>query len=127
MEGTNSQEPYNDRRRCARYSIEATGYFEWEGTDGERRVAVGRTRNIGIGGLFIASRVAPPLSSPIQAFMYLRVNYESGSRVVMRARGRVCRLEAEPNEGFALRADYELEFRPWRNELTDFNTQDWIN
>jgi PilZ domain len=82
-----------DRRQHERYDLHAPLSFSWNDAGGIRHRVQGSLRDISGAGVFVSTRDAPPDGAHIQ----FRLSFDSlcaGSRLIIRARAQVVRVEA---------------------------------
>jgi hypothetical protein len=95
-----------ERRRAARYRVDAPASFSWADKQGGFQVGEGRTRDIGINGVYIVSSVCPPERVTIELCILLPALATAVRRFEVRAKGEVLRMDrnAQGNEptGFAV-------------------------
>jgi hypothetical protein len=60
-----SKTQQEERRKTVRYPINGLVQFQWHARDGQTHDAIGTTRDIGRGGVFIESDSIPPVGSKL--------------------------------------------------------------
>jgi hypothetical protein len=92
-----------DRRLHKRFDLNAPVTYSWKDRPGIRRSGHGTTRDVSECGLFVLSDSLPPVGTAIQ--FEVSFSFRDDSRVQMRARGMIVRVEAngsaETVPGFA--------------------------
>lgn len=109
-------EPYGmhlERRRQTRYGIRAPVDFRWTDNTGVVLYGRGFTRDISSKGVFVHADLQPPAMADIQIEVLFVSLTELGSRLRMKARAQVVRVEPhttdETGGGFAVfNRSYEL-------------------
>jgi hypothetical protein len=95
-------------RRKLRYRVCAPAVFSWEGLRGDRLQGEGLTRDISVSGTFLFSPTCPPVDEPIQLDIFLSPLDGGVSRVQIRTRAWVVRVEhclpENGQSGFAVSA-----------------------
>jgi hypothetical protein len=98
--------PANGKRKYVRYRITGVVSFEWLASDGQRCNAIGITRDIGRGGVFIKSTSIPPLASEVK--LAVRIPSQSNPKITLQLEGRgLVRhvlLQQYPTSGFGVSA-----------------------
>jgi hypothetical protein len=92
-----------DRRLHKRFDLNAPVTYSWKDRPGIRRSGHGTTRDVSECGLFVLTDSPPPVGTGIQ--FEVSFSFRDDSRVQMRARGMIVRVEAnggtEMAHGFA--------------------------
>lgn len=93
-----------DRRRHERYELEGPLSFSWRSPRGVRHRQRGLLHNMSGGGVFVSTDDLPPQGGRIQFSLSFHYFF-AGSRLVLRARAQVLRVEltagAQGRAGFA--------------------------
>jgi PilZ domain len=105
-------------RNRVRYRLAADAVFAWHGSQGNRLLGEGTTRDISVSGAFIFTRMCPPIGATLELEIFLSRAGGSARTVEIKAAATVIRVEHQPNcEGFAaISKDFTLLF--------DKNTED---
>jgi len=74
-----------ERRKTVRYAISGLVQFQWHTSDGQLHDAIGTTRDIGRGGVFIESDSVPPVGSTL--IITVTLPAESKSTVALQLGG----------------------------------------
>jgi hypothetical protein len=100
-----------DNRKSARYPITGLVQFQWRARDGQTHDAIGTTRDIGRGGVFIESDSIPPVGSTLTITVTLPA--ESMTNVPLQLGGagvvRNVRQESCQTIGFGASAVFHVE------------------
>ena len=102
-----------ERREQTRYGLRAPVDFRWTDKDGVLHYGRGLTRDISSKGMFVYADLQPPAKADIQIEVSFSSLTELGSKLRMKARAQVVRVEprakGEPYGGFAaFNGSYEL-------------------
>ena len=89
-------------RKHTRFRLKVPVTFSWRDERGSRRRARGYTRDLGPGGMYLTAPRCPPPGTAVGLEAYLPPLSPIAPYWLMQARGRVVRVESEPNsEGLA--------------------------
>lgn len=102
-----------ERREQTRYGLRTRVDFRWTDKDGVLHYGQGLTRDISSKGMFVCADLQPPAKADIQIEVFFSSLTELGSKLRMKARAQVVRVEpsteGEPDGGFAaFNRSYEL-------------------
>jgi hypothetical protein len=100
-----------DRRKTGRYLITGTVLFQWLTANGEWDDAVGTSRDIGRGGLYIESDSIPPIGSSIKLTAILLSESKPNISIQLGGMGYVRHVSREgyPTIGFGASAVFHVE------------------
>jgi hypothetical protein len=94
-----------EQRRAVRFQLPVPVIFRWE-----NQTSVGRTRDIGITGVFITCHTLPPVGTALSIEIHVPpLERNSSQRLYLEATGKVIRVAAgEESRGFAATAPFAL-------------------
>jgi len=100
-----------DRRQTVRYPITGAVQFQWIAGDGQWHDAIGTTRNIGTGGVFIESGSIPPVASVLDLIVTIPAGSQSNVTLQVGGIGfvRNVRQESCQTIGFGASAVFHTE------------------
>ena len=84
-------------RKFPRIPLKVPVVLFWRDEDGSRRRARGFTRDLSPGGIFLLAPRCPPPGTTVGLEAYLPPLSPPAPRWLMQVRGRVVRLESQPN------------------------------
>jgi hypothetical protein len=100
-----------DKRKDIRHSITGIVQFQWRSADGQWHDALGMTRDIGRGGVFIESDSIPPVGSPLK--LTVTLPSASNPQITLQLGGmgsvRHVRQESLQKIGFGASAVFHVE------------------
>jgi len=97
-----------DRRHAVRYKLRAAAEFRWDVTEG-----IGWTRDVSVSGAYVVCPIVPPLEKTIDIEVRFSRNSDIYPGLTIRSKGRVVRVESNPQSGFAVLAKLDrLARRP---------------
>jgi c-di-GMP-binding flagellar brake protein YcgR len=105
LAGNNSRHDLSQRRGHSRYSLRLPISIRWSEDDRHKKEAVGYTRDISAGGVFVLSEYYPPVNTPVHCVVKLQ--HGNGHPQRLLAQGHVVRVESlsPSTQGFAVVAD----------------------
>ena len=106
-----SKTRHGERRKTVRYPINGLVQFQWHATDGQTHDAIGTTRDIGRGGVFIESGSIPPVGSTLMISVTLPSESISTATLQLGGAGvvRNVRQESYQTIGFGASAVLHVE------------------
>jgi len=89
-------------RKNNRYRLNAPVVFFWKDEGNAQHAGTGRTRDIGLGGAFVFTKICPPLEAPLHLEVVLPTVYIEVRPLKVEGDGQVIRVEpGVPGGGFA--------------------------
>jgi hypothetical protein len=96
-------------RKHNRYRLDAPVSFIWRDERGDQREGTGRTRDIGLEGVFVLTEACPPLMASVHIELLLPKLHSEARTLVAQGDGQVIRVEpgglSGMRSGFAARVE----------------------
>ncbi len=98
------------RRRFERFKMHFPALFSWTDEHGERQIARGFTRDVGMTGVYVSAAECPPLLSEVYVEIRVPRLNSRGSTFRLTAVGEVCRSEMSNKiSGFAVKTTRKFD------------------